>query len=45
MNFEEIGKEILKLADIEVDGDRDWDIKVNDKRFYKRYRVHKFLSF
>ena len=36
MNFEEIGKEILKLADIEVDGDRDWDIKVNDKRFYKR---------
>jgi cyclopropane-fatty-acyl-phospholipid synthase len=26
--------EILTLADIEIDGNRPWDIKVHDERFY-----------
>jgi cyclopropane-fatty-acyl-phospholipid synthase len=29
-------EEILALADIKVNGERPWDIKVNDERFYSR---------
>jgi cyclopropane-fatty-acyl-phospholipid synthase len=28
--------ELLKLADVEVDGSRPWDVKVHDERFFRR---------
>ncbi len=29
-------RKLLAEADVEIDGQRDWDIKVHDERFYKR---------
>lgn len=32
----QVVQEILTLADVQIDGSRPWDIKVNDDRFYAR---------
>jgi len=29
-------RDLLKLADVEINGSREWDIKVNDPRLYRR---------
>ena len=34
--LESLAKEILKLADVEINGTRPWDIQVHDKRFYEK---------
>lgn len=34
--YREICQELLSLADININGDRPWDIQVHDERFYKR---------
>ncbi|MEM9243394.1 MAG: cyclopropane fatty acyl phospholipid synthase [Pseudomonadota bacterium] len=37
MNFEKAVKELLKeVADIEINGNRPWDVQVHDKRVYRR---------
>ena len=33
---ESIIRDLLKLADIEINGSRKWDIKINDTRLYRR---------
>ena len=35
-SYEKLGKEILKLADIEINGKRDWDIQVHNNKLFKR---------
>lgn len=35
-NYEKIGKDILKLADIEINGKRDWDIQIHNNKTFKR---------
>jgi len=34
--FEKTLKDILSLADIEINGSNPWDIQVHNKKFYKR---------
>ncbi len=34
--LKEITEDILKVADIKINGSRSWDIKVNDDRFYNK---------
>jgi cyclopropane-fatty-acyl-phospholipid synthase len=35
-SLEEIGKNLLKLADIKINGNRPWDIQVKNPKFYER---------
>lgn len=35
-NLEQTCREILRVADIEVNGNRPWDIRVNNPEFYRR---------
>jgi cyclopropane-fatty-acyl-phospholipid synthase len=35
-NAKRIAQEILKVADIDVDGERPWDLRVHDPRFFGR---------
>jgi cyclopropane-fatty-acyl-phospholipid synthase len=34
--YEQLTTQLLSLADIQIDGDKPWDIQVKDKRFFKR---------
>jgi len=36
LNLKQTTQEILNIANIKVNGNRPWDIKVNDDRFYRR---------
>lgn len=36
INLEEKGREILRLVDIEINGNRDFDIKINNPKFFGR---------
>ncbi len=43
--YESVVNDILSLAGIEVNGTKPWDIKVRDKRFYKRAITEAELGF
>jgi cyclopropane-fatty-acyl-phospholipid synthase len=34
--FEDASQKLLSLAEIKVNGDNPWDIKVHNKKFYQR---------
>lgn len=36
MNLKKIFERIIKKADIQIDGNRPWDVMVHDNRFYRR---------
>lgn len=36
MKYKSLVKELLSLAEIEINGNKPWDIQVHDDRFYKR---------
>ena len=38
-------EELLSLADVKIDGDRPWDIRVHDDRLYSRLLAHGQLGF
>lgn len=43
--YEKTARNLLKLAGIKINGDRPFDIKVNDKRFYKRALTQREIGF